>query len=708
MTNFAEKGRIVGISAPRRQRAKLVLALLALMALPGTAWAAFGASDWVRTDQTEVRLIAAQSAVGEEEEIRLGLHFKLAPGWKVYWRSPGEAGFPPAIDWTGSGNLAAAEILWPAPRRFTVLGLDTMGYKDEVVFPINATLSRPGDAVDLNARVDYLTCNEICVPYQATLRLALGPGPGFGTPFTALIEKFSARVPGTEPDTGLTIDEASVVSANGRQVLAVTARAESPFVEPDLFVEFGRPDIVFSEDGLRAELTVPVSTIGSSQPDLAGTGIVLTLVDDGRALERTIADLPGVVVSDGAGALFYILLLAVLGGLVLNLMPCVLPVLSLKLLSVVKQGGRSARDVRIGFLASAAGIVFSFLVIAAGLIAVKMGGLAVGWGIQFQQPVFLVAMTLVLTLFAANLWGIFEIRLPSALATRLGAPGEETTLAGHFTTGMFATLLATPCSAPFLGTAVGFALSRGATEIGLVFLALGLGLALPYLAVAGFPKLAQALPRPGAWMVHIRRFLGLALAATAAWLISVLAAQTSWPVALIVAALMAAGTSVLWAVRRDRLSGPLAASALGVMALLAFLAPALLPASQATPARLAEARGAEWSAFSEDAIGALVREGKVVFVDVTADWCVTCKVNKKWVIDRDPVASELTGEGTVAMVADWTRPDESIADYLTSFGRYGIPFNAVYGPGAPRGVPLPELLTSEAVIAALERARAGG
>jgi len=288
----------------------------------------------------------------------------------------------------------------------------------------------------------------------------------------------------------------------------------------------------------------------------------------------------------------------------------------------------------------------------------KLAGHEIGWGIQFQQPVFLGVLATICLVFAANLWGLFEVPLPAlagdlALATDRRARNHK--VLGAFLTGVFATVLATPCSAPFVGTAIGFALSRGGAEIFAIFLAMSVGLALPYLAVAAAPHLAVMLPRPGRWMVWLRKLLGISMAATALWLGWVLAGQ------------------------------------LGLL--------------RATPAEQAQGEAVHWQLFDQAAIPGLVQSGKVVFIDVTADWCLTCKANKSLVLDRAPVTDNLNGPNVVPMVADWTKPDPAISRYLAHFNRYGIPLNVVYGPKAPEGIVLPELLTSDAVLEALARAQ---
>ena len=691
----------------------LVLGVLAgLSADPLGALAA--ASDWAAEEQVRVRLISAgEAATGDR--LALGLEFDLQPGWKIYWRSPGDAGFPPVIDWSGSSNLAAGEIAWPVPHRFSLFGLETFGYGDSVVLPIDAALERPGEALSLAAAVDYLICEEICIPYQARLSLDLPAGPQSRAPEAFLIESFSRQVPGRGAERGLSLDSAVLAGSLEAPLLQVVARSDVPFTAPDLLVEgppgfaFAKPEVVLSDDGLRAEISVQTSHF---QDDvvLEGKRLTLTVTDGLRGLEQeNIARFAGMPANlGGAGdilrdpwALAGILGLALLGGLILNLMPCVLPVLSIKLLSIAEQGGREKRAIRAGFLASAAGILFSFLVLASGAVALKATGMAVGWGIQFQQPLFLSAMALVMALFAYNLMGFFEVPLPAFLGN-LGSAGPDKGLAGNFATGALATLLATPCSAPFLGTSVGFALSRGALEIYLIFLFLGIGLALPYLLVAVLPRLVSWLPRPGQWMVTLRRVLGLLLAATAVWLLTVLAVQIGTLAALLAGGLLLALGLVLWAgpnlMQKHRLATPAAAS---LLALAALALPSGLP--QAPTENPAAAESA-WQPLDEAQIAALVAEGKVVFVDVTADWCITCQVNKKLVLDSEGIANLLAGEGIVRMRGDWTLPSDEISAYLANFGRYGIPFNAVYGPAAPEGVALPELLTTNAVLAAVSQA----
>jgi suppressor for copper-sensitivity B len=689
-----------------RRRWVLVAAILLGSVPIAPADAAPPASQWAETEQTAVRLIAATEAVGTTETVPLGLEFRLEEGWKIYWRSPGDAGFPPRPDWSGSENLAEATLSWPVPARFSVLGLETLGYEDAVVLPIAARLERPGQSVRLRASVDYLTCKEICIPYTAELALDLPVGEAGPSPFAHLINRFAVRVPGNGAAHGLSIQRVEAVGAGATAALRVVASSASPFSAPDVFVEgppelvFNRPDVLLEQAGHIAVATLGVHGVDRLKQPLTALPLTVTLADGSRGAERTVV--PVAATGGGKASLAVILGLALLGGLILNLMPCVLPVLSIKLLGVVSHGGRAPGEVRLSFIATAAGIVFSFLVLAAGLIGVKAAGGVIGWGIQFQQPSFLVAMAVIVTLFAGNLWGFFEIRLPAALGG-LGGPSTAGGLGGSFLTGAFATLLATPCSAPFLGTAVAFALARGAGEILLVFTALGLGLALPYLLVAAVPAMATRLPKPGPWMIWLRRVLGFALAATAAWLVTVLAGTLGAAPAAAIGFVLAVIIGFLAA--GHHFGGPFRAAAMVAVAgltAIVFVVPISVGgmSAAARPSALAKV----WQPFDEAAIGGLVEKGNVVFVDVTADWCVTCQINKTFVLDREAILARLGAPPVLAMEADWTRPNPDIARYLASFGRYGIPFNVVYGPRAPQGLVLPELLTEAAVLDALERA----
>ncbi len=648
---------------------RLPLLLLLFCCVAGAGHAA--ASAWQRTAQVAVRLISGVDATGDLAMLPLGLEVQLAPGWKTYWRMPGTAGQPPQFDWpeAANPNLAQFTLQFPAPERHVVSGLETIGYHGTVIFPLSITPKTIGAAMPLTAKLTILTCAEMCIPQDFTLQLTLPAGPAMPSNESASLTAAQDRVPLAN---ALTITNATQ-DAEGQVNLGFTAPVS--LHQPDAFVEtveggiFTPPQITLNPDKRGGSLRFAAQ---DGKPRLWPLGLTVTLADDGKGWEgitelappkgAPLSLLPAVTQPQSRDSkpvlipplpqppaalpnLLSMMLLALMGGLILNLMPCVLPVLSLKVLKFFGHGGRDNTAARRSFTLAAAGIVVSFLAIAGFLVLLRLSGSVIGWGIQFQHPAFLLFLISVLLAFAANLWGWFEFKLPDRLSQRLSLIGSQDQDVGDFLSGAFATLLATPCTAPFLGTAVGFALSSDATVIFSIFASMGLGMALPYLLVAVFPALATKMPKPGAWMELLRKLLGFALLATALWLGYVLLVQLQPP-------------------ERDR----------------------------------------RWQPFVEAVIADQVAAGQVVFVDITASWCATCQTNKQLVLYQSPVQERLFGSGVIAMQADWTKPDPAIAGYLKSFSRAGIPFNAVYGPGAPQGLILPELLTSHAVMQALDKA----
>jgi suppressor for copper-sensitivity B len=671
---------------------RLVAACFLLIAMTlGSTSAHAAASDWVASAESKARLVTATDATGDQTSLRFGLEIALEAGWKTYWRTPGEGGFPPRLEWNGSDNLAKAELHYPAPTRFQILGIDSVGYTKHVIYPLTITPERVGEAVTANLTLDYLTCSDVCIPQHAKLSLTVPAGPASPSAEAFAIDQARGQLPGPAIP-GFQITAATVSPGDGNRWW-LEVETDAPLQQPDLFAESAGDAFAFGAP-MRlgpTKVRLPVLYAQTQPSALAGETLTLTLTDGARALEQQAAVSAGAA---NAGTTLtgwlLILLTALAGGLILNLMPCVLPVLSIKLMGLVQHGGGERGKARASFLATAAGILLSFAALAGGAIALKLGGTAVGWGMQFQEPLFIAFMTLICVLFAANLWGWFELPMPAAFG-RLGE-GQ----AGAFATGVFATLLATPCSAPFVGTAVAFALGHGWVETLAIFLAMGLGLALPYLAVALFPGIATSLPRPGRWMLTLRVILGFALAATAAWLVSIILALSGMIAAVALAALC--GVLLLWlwqAAASWRLPGAVA------LILAAMVLPTLLPSPN--PASRADTAGI-WQPFDQAQLAGYVAEGKTVLVDVTADWCITCQANKAAVLNRGAVAEKLTSKQVLALKADWTRPNPAIQAYLASFGRYGIPFNAVYGPKAPGGIALPELLTEGAVLSAIESA----
>ena len=392
--------------------------------------------------------------------------------------------------------------------------------------------------------------------------------------------------------------------------------------------------------------------------------------------------------------------MALAGGLILNIMPCVLPVLGLKVQSLMLSGAQQPRVVRRQFLASSLGIVSSFLIIALGLMALRWSGGSVGWGIQFQNPYFIAALVAITWVFALNLMGAFEFKLPSSLSTSAATAGDDS-YKGHFLQGMLATVLATPCTAPFLGTAVAFALAAESSVILLIFAALGVGMALPWLLIAVFPKAAKLLPKPGRWMQWVKPVFAIMMLATTVWLTTLLKNFISNELFLA----LTVGLSVLTLVIIGKVHGrkALFLSIGGFLVLAAVVGTTLILTADRWVNKLPQDH--QWQPLTQQRIDEAVASGQTVFVDVTADWCVTCQANKVGVLLQDPVFTALGQEHVTRLRGDWTKANESITQYLKTNNTFGVPFNKVYGPGAPDGITLPVVLSKDKVMDALEDAR---
>lgn len=686
----------------------LSLILLTLLAFPSSLLAA--ASEWQGDADARARLISSTSAVGDQKSLTLGLEVEMGDEWHTYWRSPGIAGLPPQFDWkeslTEQGNLSNIDLLYPAPQRHEAFGLETIGYKGHVVFPLVASLREARKPIKIEADLYLLICRDLCVPKTIPLSLALPAGTAEPSEEAPLIQSFRDKMAGDSTTSGILIRSIRLTDNN----IAIDIESREPLTNPDLFIEspksiaFTSPTVAIKDGGMGATLTTKPSEALAPQQSLAGMPMTLTIVNGTQAMEQKV-EIPQS--SNAAEAtpqpsqnmsFLWAMLLALLGGLILNLMPCVLPVLSLKILSVVGHGGGETKAVRKSFMLTASGIITSFLILSGITIALKLAGHSLGWGVQFQQPYFLLFLTLIVTLFAASLWDLFEIKLPTPLSDGLSKAVFHPKLAGDFATGAFATLLATPCTAPFLGTAVSFALTSPPAIIVAIFFAMGIGMAFPYLLIAVFPTWATSLPKPGQWMVWLRRILGFALVLTAIWLVWVMAAQITPTFA---AALGLALTALMLTLSLKKHQSKATMTAALIIFLSYAVALTYAGTQQTKPLTKVDA---QWTKFSANSLAANLAEGKTVFLDITADWCLTCKANKKFILEQPDLYARLFEDGIVAMQADWTNPDSTITEFLQKHGRYGIPFNAVYGKYAPNGIVLPELLTREAVYDALEKA----
>ncbi|EHG7583393.1 thioredoxin family protein [Citrobacter sp. RHB21-C05] len=603
------------------------------------SWAA--ESGWLRSPQNDHASVRVRADTTAQGETRLLIDVKLENGWKTYWRSPGEGGIAPSIAW--KENSPAVNWFWPTPARFDVAGITTQGYHQRVTFPLRVQGKAPATLAGV---LTLSTCSNVCLltdyPFSVT---PSSRDAGFAHDYAQAM----GRIPLAQ---GLT----DTLQADARPgELIVTAQRSAGWTDPALFldsvgeVDFGKPHIRVDGDTMRA--TVPVhDSWGEGAPDLHGQPLTLVLADNEVAQESelTPGDAPAAV--GGGLPLWQVVLMALAGGLILNLMPCVLPVLAMKLGSVLLVEDKSRRQVRRQFLASVVGILASFMALSLLMTILRLSNQALGWGIQFQNPWFIGVMMLVMLAFSASLFGLFTFRLPASLTTKLATHGGNG-LAGHFWQGAFATLLATPCSAPFLGTAVAVALTASLPTLWGLFLALGVGMSLPWLLVAMRPGLAQRLPRPGRWMNGLRRLLGLMMLGSAIWLATLLLPHLGF---------------------------------------------------SSTPA---EKERVNWQPLSEQAITNALAQHKRVFIDVTAEWCITCKVNKYNVLTTPSVQEALGQPDVVALRGDWTLPSDEITAFLNARGQVAVPYNQIYGPGLPQGQTLPTLLTRDNLLKTLAEAK---
>ncbi|PIF22128.1 suppressor for copper-sensitivity B [Candidatus Pantoea floridensis] len=640
---------------------------------------------WLRNAQNSHAEVRLRSASFNDKQ-QLLLDIRLQPGWKTYWRTPGEGGVAPEIRWqTPEVN---ARWFWPAPERFDVSGLTTQGYKGDITLPIElATLS----SQRLAGTLTLSTCSDVCILTDFPFSLDLT------RPADVNFARDYAEAMGQIPAAGGLTDRLDASFVNGE--LQIRAQRQDGWQKPALFFDYppgsmlAAPSISVSGDTLSARVAV-TDEWGEAAPDLRGKTLSLVVADGGIAQQSSVTIGAESLVSGGAAStLWSVVLLALLGGLILNLMPCVLPVLAIKLSSLVQQQGQTQRQTRQQFLASSAGIIFSFLLLALLMTGLRLSGQALGWGIQFQSSGFLLVMVLVMFLFSASLFDLLHFRLPSGLNTTLATRGSDGLL-GHFGQGAFATLLATPCSAPFLGTAVAYALTAPLPQLWLLFVALGVGMSLPWLLVAALPGMARCLPRPGRWMVHLRSVLGLFMLLATFWLVTLLIPHWGATFALMLALTLLV-VLCIWLVKQQALQQA------GVVLITLTLAGALFLMTRIEP----EEDSLHWLPLTEAALNQALEQDKRVFIDVTADWCITCKVNKSRVLNQPDVRAALKADDVVLLRGDWTQPDAAIGEFLRRRDRVAIPFNQIYGPALPQGQILSPLLTREAVISTLSEAK---
>jgi thiol:disulfide interchange protein/DsbC/DsbD-like thiol-disulfide interchange protein len=691
----------------------------ALLAAPVAHAALAGAV--VTTDQVRAELVAhAPEGVAPGKPLQLGLAITHQPQWHTYWKNPGDSGLPTSLSWQLPAGATAGEIDWPTPHKLPVGPLMNYGYEGQLLLPVAVTVTGvEGDTLEVKLRADWLVCKDVCIPEGGDFVLKL-PTRAATVGHAALFDAARTARPADLPGASATAEVAAQTLAlrvsglpaawQGQAlqwfpevagVIDNAARGEARWdggawvVQQPLSAQRSespaRMHAVLTAPGQPAGVRVGFAIAGAWPPLVAAP---VTAVEAPTAAAPPPASAPAPAIGLGLAIVF-----ALIGGALLNLMPCVFPVLSLKVLGfAAKQHDR--RQLLAGGLAYTAGVVVSFVALAGLLIALRAGGEQLGWGFQLQSPGFVALLAALFTLIGLNLAGLFEFGslLPSSVAVaRAKHPLIDSAL-----TGVLAVAVASPCTAPFMGASLGLAATLPAAQALTVFAALGLGMALPYLAASAWPALGDRLPRPGAWMARFKTFMAFPMFAAVVWLTWVLGQQVGIDGAAALLALLVALAFVAWAFgtpgfgRRARAGFGIASIAL-FGSTLAWAWPAL---REQPPAAVAVAADG-WEPWNAARVAELLAEGRPVFVDFTAAWCVTCQLNKRTTLQSDKLRADFAAQRVALLRADWTRRDPAIAAALAQLGRNGVPVYALYKPGAAEPMLLPEILSVQSVRDAL-------
>ena len=686
---------------------RIALALLVAALVAGPAVAQIDAAPKVHA-----RLVSAADTVTPGSTIAVALEENIRPGWHTYWVNPGDAGAPTEIQWSLPPGWGASSIEWPYPKKLPVGPLMDYGYEGDTWLPLKLSVPRsavPGTTVQLKAAASWLVCKEVCIPEDTTLvlslRISATPAP-YDANISRLFQTARSKLPIPSPwpmryalDETLTLFVAAPQLSSARPVSAVFFP-----LSPRQIRSTADQILEFTSDGVVLKLTP--SRKFTSGKSLSGV-LVLTSAD-GSVQALSVDALPGRVpataFSASGPALALAIAFAFLGGIILNLMPCVLPVLAMKALALAEHAGAGRRAIRNEGLAYGIGAILSFVLLALVLVILRASGSAIGWGFQLQEPVVVGALALLMFVVGLNLSGVYEI---SSVST-----GDELTrrggLTGNFFTGALAVAVAAPCTVPFMATAVGYALTQSALVAVLVFAVLGLGFAAPFLLLGFFPVLQHLLPKPGRWMITLRQLLAFPMYGTAVWLVWVVGLQTGANgVALVLAAMVAMAFSLwLWGATRSlgmrgRRLGTASALIIFVMSLVPLLALRLgVPAVGKSSAALSSTLRSE--PFSQARLSELRLSRRPVFVNATAAWCITCLVNDERVLSSPEVRDVFARHQVVYLLADWTNRNPEITALLQAHGRSGVPLYLYYAPGAVDAMTLPQVLTVGEVTSALE------
>jgi len=696
----------------------------------------------VDTGEALASLVAGKASIRPGERFDVALRLDTDPHWHVYWKNPGDVGMPPEVDWRAPEGFEFGPMAFPPPRRIPFGQFVSYGYEGEVYFLFRATAPetlRPGETVRIEADASWLICKDVCIPGEAKLALELpvAPAGADAAPSERAEDLAAARASLPLEAEGVAMAYELIGEGESLSLIVDWPGFEGVALEEPYFYldqegvsdSAGEQRIALNGNRLRAVL--PISSYFSGElPDrISGLLESAAPIAEGKRFvafdsEKAASDVDVAAVPEGGEAglspeggglgLAKALAFAFVGGAILNLMPCVFPIIGIKILGFARKGGQDRRKILVHGLAFGAGVLASFWALAGVLLALRAGGASLGWGFQLQEPAFLAALLAVFFLLGLSLAGVFEI---GGSAISLAGKVEDRGLRGSFLSGVLATAVATPCTAPFMGAALGFALAIGWAKALLVFTFLGLGMAAPYVTLSACPRLLAFLPNPGSWMETFKQLMAFPLFATCVWLVWLLGLHVGvdgllWTLGGLLGLALAGWIYGRWAVpsRRTAVRGLARAASL---ALLVAGVWAMLPSKGAAASLPGEARtgsdpdgwGIQWLPYSERRVDRLRAAGRPVFIDFTASWCITCKANEAVVFSSSRVRERFEELNVAMLKADWTKRDPEITRALEAFGRSGVPFYVLY-PGEGEAITLPELLNPPIVLDALDELEA--
>lgn len=648
-------------------------------------------SNLFEIDMVDVSLISTLTKL-DKDNFYVGLEFNLKPGWKIYWRQPGDSGQPPKLDFTNSKNLKSYELQWPYPtKELEGANILTNVYKNNVIIPIKISVIDIRKTLYLNATLSFQVCKDICIPLETNLFLKLYSGVSEYTDRIHNFELALSKVPVEYQKAGI------------KNILINKQSKKSLIINIESVIKFpAGPLEIFLENDSDYIKILNISVLENINNNIKAKIILEDDIDRYENLDiilvkgNLVATAEDININDATyDSIIFILLMAFLGGFILNFMPCVLPVLTLKLSRVISNQDSNHSSIRINFFLTSLGIIFSFVSLAFLTIFLKKVTGEIGWGIQFQQPIFLFFLIFVLIIFSLNLFNLLEINLPGKLSSNINNYINNKKYGVAFFEGAFATLLATPCSAPFLGSAISIALSSSFYMTLGIFIVLGFGMAFPYILFIIFPSLVSILPKPGKWMVHLKYILGFGVMLTAVWL--------SYVCIIVVGLNIFSLVIIMLTIFILLFTKKVIKNKYGfVLIVLLLISVFFTYKSKILDNYSFSNNSSEWVSYNSDLLINYINTGNTVFIDITADWCVTCKVNKLLVLNSREFKDIATNNKLILMRGDWTKPDNQITQFLQKANRYGIPFNAIYNIEHPEGIIFSELLTITAIKDAIQ------